>query len=119
MEFDNKIVPVEICQLDAFLLRDLFGVTGGHMFVQSPSRQKMFILAYSLGHNICAVQRIIGPFQSALSASLQDSAIGYCPLTASLSTQKQFLGGGVVKNKPYSSKLILLHHIDSNIMEFT
>ena len=79
-----EIVPVESCQLDAFLLRDLFGVTGGHMFVQWPSRQKLFyILAYSLGHNICAVQRIIGPFQSALSASLQDSAIGYCPLTRS------------------------------------
>ena len=39
--------------------------------------------------------------------------------TASLSTQKQFLGGGVVKNNPNSSKLILLHHIDTNIMEFT
>ena len=39
--------------------------------------------------------------------------------TASLSTQKQFLGGGVVKNKPNSSKLISLHHIDTNIMEFT
>ena len=83
MEFDNKIVPVEICQLDAFLLRDLFGVTGSRMFVQWPSQPKMFILAYSQGHNICAVQRIIGPFQSALSASLQDSAIGYCPLTRS------------------------------------
>ena len=40
-------------------------------------------------------------------------------VTASLSTQKQFLGGGVVKNKPNSSKLISLHHIDTNIMEFT
>ena len=40
-------------------------------------------------------------------------------LTASLSAQKEFLGGGVVKNKANSSKLNLLHHIDTNIMEFT
>ena len=38
--------------------------------------------------------------------------------TASLSAQKDFLGGGVVKNNPIFVKQILLHHIYANIWEF-
>ena len=40
------------------------------------------------------------------------------PLTASLSAQKDFLGGGVVKNNPIFVKQILLHHIYAIIWEF-
>ena len=40
------------------------------------------------------------------------------PATASLSAQKDFLGGGVVKNNPIFVKQILLHHIYANIWEF-
>ena len=39
-------------------------------------------------------------------------------VTASLSAQKDFLGGGVVKNNPIFVKQILLHHIYANIWEF-
>ena len=39
-------------------------------------------------------------------------------LTASLSAQKDFLGGGVVKNNPIFVKQILLHHIYAIIWEF-
>ena len=44
----------------------------------------------------------------------------YCsaPGTASLSAQKDFLGGGVVKNNPIFVKQILLHHIYAIIWEF-
>ena len=38
--------------------------------------------------------------------------------TASLSAQKDFLGGGVVKNNPIFVKQILLRHIYANIWEF-
>ena len=97
MEFDNK----KLCQLKVVsqtLFYETFLVSNGsHMFVQWPSRTKMFILTYSHGHNICAVQRIRGPFQSALSASLQDTAIGYCPLTRSGSFCPWTNVGGVNK----------------------
>ena len=38
--------------------------------------------------------------------------------TASLSVQKDFLGGGVAKNNPIFVKQILLHHIYAIIWEF-
>ena len=39
--------------------------------------------------------------------------------TARLSAQKYFLGGGMVKNKPHSLKLILLLHTDIGLGKFT
>ena len=42
----------------------------------------------------------------------------FLPATASLSAQKDFLGGGVVKNDQIFVKQILLHHIYANILEF-
>ena len=40
-------------------------------------------------------------------------------VTARLSAQKYFLGGGMVKNKPHSLKLILLPHTDTGLGKFT
>ena len=40
-------------------------------------------------------------------------------VTARLSAQKYFLGGGMVKNKPHSLKLILLLHSDIGLGKFT
>ena len=39
--------------------------------------------------------------------------------TARLSAQKYFLGGGMVKNKPHSLKLILLLRTDIGLGKFT